>query len=534
MRQRILKITVAVLMLALLLVSMALPTGAEPPYQPYLYGVDMEWIGSANAYSVDRLLDAKAMGVEKLNSIADMRYYDGKLFILDGGISGVGASVVILDKDYNLIRHITEFVGVNGEPESFNAPEGIEVYKYKGTENAGKYDIVVCDTENHRVVRMDEFGHFVHVYDAPDISILDTDYEEAVFRPSKVAFDNTGRLFVAAKNINQGLICMDPDGTFNCFFGAPKVTADAMTKLWRKILSASGVESLLSYTPTEYSNITADEKGFVYGVIIAPSAEAYLAALESLPGEPARNSGANVVRLNAAGEDVLKRMGFATNCGDLLIIGNTEITAEQTLGAHTAFVDVALGENGIYSCLDRTFGRVFTYDEDGNLLFEFGNGGSMYEGTQVGTNRTATAIAINGQDILVADGWYNTITVYSPTDYGETVLEAASLYYQGEYEASEAVWAEVLRRNSNMAYAYIGTGKALHRKGEYTAAMACFREVDSRSYYSKSLKLYIKESFGNAFTIVFIAIILLIVGVKIYNGVKKFRAFMRDGVKKVM
>ena len=538
MKTRKIKIVLAVLMIAALVASICVTAGAEPPYQSYLYNTKHEYIGSANAYSAARVISARTIGVPEFDAITDMKIYNGRIYILDSGLqSGTGAGITILDKDYNLVRQIDTFTGVDGSPETLNMPEGIEIYHYLGSDNADKFDIAVCDTEHSRIVRMDEYGNFTHVYESPDLSLLDTDYESTIYRPAKVCFDSTNRLYVAAKNINQGLICLDPDGSLNCFFGAPEVTADPMTKLWRSILSVAGVETLVSYTPTEYSNIVADEKGFIYGSIATPDVEAFReGTLSEIPGDPLRSEGANVVRLNAAGEDILKRLGFISNCGDLAVVEVTlgEGTWSEEATKTTAFTDVALGPNGMYSCLDRTYGRVFTYDEDGNLLFEFGNGGMMYDGTQMGTIRTTTALGYNGDDIVVADGWYDILTVFSPTDYGAKVLEACSLYYNGHYEESETIWRDVLTRNSNMLYAYIGTGKALHRNGEYAEAMKCFKEVDSRTYYSKSLKLYMKESFGNLFTIFFLVIIALIVGTKIYSGVKKFRAFMRDGVKKVM
>lgn len=535
MKNRIIKTVAVMLMLLALMAGMVIPASAEPPYESYFYDVDGVWVGSANAYSVSEYITPSTMGVS-ITALTDMVSYDNKIFVLDKGSADAAAKIIVLDEQLNVLSVIDTFIGLNGQPEKLQLPEGIEIYKYLGTANAGKYDIAVCDTKNARIVRMDLTGQFTYVYERPDLSILDKETEEQVYAPKKVVFDNTNRLYVIAENINQGLICLDPDGSLNCFFGAPEVTADVVTRIWKKFLSLSGAEALLSYTPTEYSNIVADSKGFIYGTIAAPDVESFQAALLTKAGDPLRSTAANIVRLNAAGEDILKRMGYIPNCGDMML-------AEVTLGSGTTnslevtettgFVDVALGTNGVYSCLDRTFGRVFTYDEDGNLLFVFGNGGNN-ECAQIGTLRSPAALIYRGDDILVMDSAYSTITVFSPTDYGAKVIKAAHLYYDGEYEASEQVWAEVLVRNSNMYYAYIGTGKALYRNGEYAEAMRCFREVNNRDNYSKALELYMKEGFGNSFGVIVVLLLVLIVGTKVYSGVKKFRAFMRNGVKKVM
>ncbi len=535
MKNRIVKTFAVMLMLLALMAGMVIPASAEPPYESYFYDVDGVWVGSANAYSVSEYITPASLGVS-ITAFADMVSHDGKIFILDKGSSDASAKIIILNDKFDVIGVIDQFIGIDGQPERLSGPEGIEIFEYLGTENAGKYDLVVCDTRNARIVRMDITGKFVHVYGQPDLSILSKNDEEQIYAPKKVVFDNTNRLYVVAENINQGLLCLDPDGSLNSFFGAPEVTADMITRVWRKFLSLAGAASLMSYTPTEYSNVVADAKGFVYGTIAAPDVESFQQAILTLPGDPLRSTAANVVRLNAAGEDILKRMGYVPNCGDLMLDevtlgsggGNSELVSMTT-----GFVDVALGSNGVYSCLDRTRGRIFTYDEDGNLLFVFGNGGNN-ECAQVGTMRSPTAMIYQGDNIIVMDSSYATITVFSPTDYGAKVLKAAHLYYDGEYEASEAIWSEVLVRNSNMYYAYIGTGKALYRNGEYAEAMKCFREVKNRENYSKALELYMKDAFGNSFGIIVVVLIVLFVGTKTYSGVKKFRAFMRNGVKKVM
>ncbi|MBQ3096440.1 MAG: hypothetical protein IJC53_08420 [Clostridia bacterium] len=535
MKNRIVKTLAVMLMLLALMAGMVIPASAEPPYESYFYNVNGVWVGSANAYSVSEYITPGTLGVE-ITSLTDMVAYDGKIFVLDKGSADKQAKIIILDQTFKVLSVIDQFVGVDGQPENLSQPEGIEIYKYLGSENDGKYELTVCDTRNARIVRMDTTGKFVYVYEKPDLSILDKNGEEQSYVPKKVVFDNTNRLYVIAENINQGLLCLDPDGSLNSFFGAPEVTADMLTRIWKKVLSLAGSESLLSYTPTEYSNIVSDAKGFVYGTIAAPDIESFQQALTTLAGDPLRSTAANVVRLNAAGEDILKRMGYVPNCGDLILSvvtlgsgGTNTMEVTETTG----FVDVALGTNGIYSCLDRTFGRIFTYDEDGNLLFIFGNGGNN-ECAQVGAVRSPAALIYQGDNIVVMDSAYSTLTVYSPTDYGAKVIKAAQLYYDGEYEASEKIWAEVLVRNSNMYYAYIGTGKALYRNGEYAEAMKCFREVENRENYSKALELYMKESFGNSFGIIVVILLVLFVGTKVYSGVKKFRAFMRNGVKKVM
>ena len=50
----------------------------------------------------------------------------------------------------------------------------------------------------------------------------------------------------------------------------------------------------------------------------------------------------------------------------------------------------------------------------------------------------------------------------------------------------------------------------------------------------RALEGYLKQSIGNSFTYIFLAIAGIYLAFKIYKTVKRFRNFMRSGVKKVV
>src|SRR5690625_7742375 len=90
-------------------------------------------------------------------------------------------------------------------------------------------------------------------------------------------------------------------------------------------------------------------------------------------------------------------------------------TLFRSAGSST-FVDIDVNEYGVYSALDYKRGRVFTYDEDGNLLYIFGQ-----IGEQRGTFRSPVASARMNDDMHVLDKGFNWLTRVEPTQFGSLV-----------------------------------------------------------------------------------------------------------------
>ena len=154
------------------------------------------------------------------------------------------------------------------------------------------------------------------------------------------------------------------------------------------------------FIPTEFSNLDIDGKGFVYATNIDVG-----------PKEP-------IKRLNPSGEDVLKRFGYFPVAGDIYY--------RRTVGP-SKFVDIKVLGDGIYSALDSTQGRVFTYDESGNLLYVYGG-----IGNQLGVFKTPAAIERLGDRQLVLDRGKASIVMFEPTEFGKQVNLAVRHHYRGK------------------------------------------------------------------------------------------------------
>ena len=214
------------------------------------------------------------------------------------------------------------------------------------------------------------------------------------------------------------------------------------------------------FIPTEFSNLDIDGKGFVYATNIDVGSK-----------EP-------IKRLNPSGEDVLKRFGYFPVAGDIYY--------RRTVGP-SKFVDIKVLGDGIYSALDSTQGRVFTYDESGNLLYVYGG-----IGNQLGVFKTPAAIEQLGDRQLVLDRGRQASSCSSqPSSGNRLTLPYATII--GEDEEAERYWERVLQLNANYDIAYIGIGKAKLMKGENKEALRYFELGMDRKNYSVAYKRYRKS-----------------------------------------
>ena len=117
-----------------------------------------------------------------------------------------------------------------------------------------------------------------------------------------------------------------------------------------------------------------------------------------------------------------------------------------------------------------------------------------------------------GYDLFVLDQLNNSITVFTPTEYGRTIYDASEKYLNGEYDESADLWRDVLKMNANYPLAFRGIGRAILRQNQYKEAMDYFELAHDRENYGRAFKLYRKEWIDkNVWWIVLIVAALLII-----------------------
>ena len=443
----------------------------------YTYDYWGEVQESPDAYRVTNVLTYKDLGLDKaLSNPQGLFVKDNLIYICDTGNNRI-IEFERINTKYQVNRVIDSFVG-DTEVLTFASPSDIYV-----TEEG---DMFIADTDNNRVVKLDKDLNFLLDFTKPADATFD---QSLSFFPVKVVADVTGRAFVLGKNINKGLIKYENDGTFTGFIGANKVTYSVTDYIWKKLSTQAQRAQQESFVPTEYDNIYMDLDGFIYAVTTTFSGD----DLIDDKAKPIR-------KLNVMGADILVKNGTYPPIGDL------DWGEAGGYSGSSKFIDISVLDNEVYFGLDKTRGRIFGYDDQGNLLYTFGGAGNME-----GYFRSPSAIENMGTDLLVLDSKDGSITVFETTEFGEYIFKALEEYKKGNYSESSSYWTEVLRLNGNYKLAYAGIGRSLLREGEYKKAMDYFKINMDDTNYSKAFKLYRKEIIEENILYIFIGVFLILI-----------------------
>jgi tetratricopeptide (TPR) repeat protein len=473
---KVLLIAVAVFMILPSVVS------AATPYATYTYSAGGQVLTSPAAYVPDTVVDAAYMGLN--GTIDDPRDLlvgpDERVYIVDAA----SASVKVLDRYYKFLFEIKSFTNEHGVPDTFLNPSGVFVND--------KY-IYVCDTDNNRIVMFDLEGNYVKIVGKPVSNLFE---EGSIYKPVACAVDDYGRIFVVSSTTYQGIIVLNDNGDFFGFIGAQKVAISALEIIWRNIQTEEQRAQSEEYVSTEFNNITIDGDNFIY---VTTSSIAESDQQGAINSKSKASDYAPVKKLNASGSDVMKRNGFYPPSGEVRI---TNMSTASITGA-SKIIDAAVGPEGTWSIIDEKRSKVFTYDDNGNLLFTFGD-----KGTQTGNIDSIEAIAYQGSKILILDKTNDNIITFRRTEYGDLLLTALEHDNNRQYDATIEDWTEILKRNNNFDAAYIQIGKALYRQGEYEEAMEYYKSAYETENYSEAYKEVRKEWANKFFWMIPIVIVV--------------------------
>lgn len=413
---------------------------------------------SPDAYTAERLITGSEFGIGDFKNPQGLFVRDNRIYVCDTGNS----RIVILERigeQVSLVKEFNEFTG-DASPLAFSSPQDIYV-----VENG---DMYICDTNNQRVVHINKDLQFVKQMVRPVDETVDSASD---FLPIKVVTDASGRVIVLVKNYNKGFVTYKYNGEFGGYIGANEVKFNVTDYLWKMVATKKQREQLQQFVPTEYNNLALDNEDFIY--CTTSVFEEY-----ELKGDKAKP----IRKLNSMGTDILIKNGEYPPIGDLWW-GN----AAGVSGA-SKLIDITALDNGTYYAIDRTRGRIFGYDFQGNLLYAFGG-----LGNKQGYFQYPTAIDHMENDLLVLDSKSAGITILKMTQYGQLIYNALEEYEKGNYDTSADYWRKVLMQNGNYDLAYIGIGRALLRQEKYKEAMEYFKIKLDDENYSKAFQLYRKE-----------------------------------------
>lgn len=479
--RRKLKFVLSFIILAGTVFSNLLITDAKQmsTYSTYTYNTEGDAVDSPEAYEFSKEYAGTDFGVGDLKSPSDI-FIDASenIYITDSGNN----RIVVLNPDFSLKRVLDTFEytasdSTESTVETFSAPSSVFV--------DGNNNIYVADTDNNRIVEFDENYKCIRTILKPNTDILDDDY---VFSPISIVVDSSDRIYILVKNDNDGVMELSSDGSFTGYYGAQKVNSTIFDWFKTLFMTKAQKSRIVKTIPRSYNSMAIDDKDFIWMTSNSLTVYQRMNYMKSKS-----SADASIKRLNPSGNDVLAREGEYAPGGDLLAV--------------SSIVDVTVKNDGIYSVLDDSYNRVFTYDSRGNLLYAFGG-----KGAQDGCLTQAASIAYFGDDLLVLDASDNTITRYTMTDYAKDIQSALLADDSKDFEASLKYWKRVLEKNGNLQIAYKAIGNSYLRLGNYEESMKYYKNADQKDGYSKAYSYiradYVKEKFVFVICVI-IAVILI-------------------------
>ena len=483
------KIIRILLVAGALLMVLTTAASAAAPYSTYIYSADGFVMESPDAYVPDVVVDSEYIGKDandnyvKISGLKDVAIgTDNKVYLSDG----VENKIYVLDSYYKYLFTITDFVNEQGVRDGFKGVSGLFVND--------KY-IYACDTDNNRIVMFDLKGNFVKTVKQPESALFNTD---TIYKPVAVAVDSYGRLFIVSSTTYEGVIVMSDTGSFYGYIGAQKVKLSAWEIFWRNVRPSSASD--VQYVSSEYNNITIDDENFIYVTSSSLDEDAQASATGS--------DYAPVKKLNASGSDVMNRKGFFAPNGEV----KYSTDENDTVYGPSTLVDVAVGPQGTWSIIDQKRSKVFTYDQQGNLLFAFGDAGN-----QKGSIAAIKSVCYQGDNMILLDSDSGSFTVYRRTEYGNILIKALENQNTGNYDAEVDDWTEILKRNNNFDVAYNGIAAAKYRDKDYEA-MQYYKDASNAEGYSKAFKEVRKDWMSKYFWVVPVVIIAAIVAIAKFAG----------------
>lgn len=450
------------------------------PYSSYTY-----WYGRSSEektavyskpiYEVLDVLNFSEVGLsENYVKITDVcTSKNGDIYILDSD----APKVVVLDSTYKL-RFVIDSINRGEDVFNFKKARGIFV----DNDNF----IYIADTENARVLKLDDKGNFVSEITLPDSRLIPESFS---YKPLKLAVDSKGYMYVLSDGSYNGAILYSPEGEFLGFYGANSVkqsVTETIASLWKKLtLSNERRASLEKTLPYQFTDLCIDKRDFIY----TTTGNVAKSSMEKQSGQ--------IRKLSPGGSNVIKSDGV--NFGD----EGYGSYAQDILG-------ITVDDNGFVYALDSAYGHVFVYSPDFSLVGVFGCG--TREGVQDGSFSNACAIDVNGRNILVVDSKLNTITIFSETSYGKKLKEAQLLTISGDYDLAKQLWEDLLKEDKNNQLSYIGLAKALNEEGDYEKAMEYAKIGCDRDTYALAFE-HVRNNFleKNLAIIILAGLVLLFV-----------------------
>jgi len=348
------------------------------------------------------------------------------------------------------------------EDKPLSNPQGIYV------DDTGA--MYIGDTGNSRIVHLASDGTFVEEFLKPESELLDDDF---IYNPSKIYISKTGYIYTIKY---QSLMAIDSYNRFRGYVGAAEVGFSLKNLLIRMFASEAQKESILKAQPPPFNNFLIDDNGMIYATT-------------------QDNKKGQIKKINSIGKNIYPE-GFY---GEIYIGPNGQII-------YPFFIDIAVDKNGIISVVEKNSGKIYQYDQEGNLLAVFGG-----IGDKKGFFKSPSSIAVDSDGLIyVLDRTLNNIQVFEPTAYIKYIHEAIRMYHEGNYEKAKEIWKKVLEINGNYTLGHKGIAKSLIKEKKWKEAMEEYLIADDKTGYSEAFSKYRHQLFRENFGLVVLGAAILV------------------------
>lgn len=411
--------------------------------------------------------------VRTVNNIGD--YEDGKKYFKNPQDVFIDKNdyIYIVDSDnHRVIKMNSSFETMNifyGPDKDFKNPSGIFV------DDDG--DMYVADTNNNRIVHMDPDGKFIEEFTNPESS-LETG---STFTPTKLIVSETGYIYVVR---GENIMAIDGYGTFRGYYGQTNIGYNLAEALMRIFASEEQKAFITKRLASSYINLTLGDDGMIY----ATSMERQEGEIKQL-----NSIGTNIYRkYKTVGNSISNPITDFINNKVLksVVAGQSfkfgEYFDDNGMYIEPIFADICVDSEGIVTVIEQLNGKVYQYDQAGNMLVAFGG-----LGAREGTFQRPAAIDVDSQgNLYILDKINCNLQVFEPTEFIQLIHQATASYNAGNYTESYELWRKVLSIDENYDLAHVGIARTYYKQQEYKLAMAEAKLVGDRDVYTMAFDEY--------------------------------------------
>lgn len=452
---------------------------------------------SREMYVPIKNITASSLNLEKqLIGITDVFCdKDGSILLLCGDESRLvrissdyskGEEIIIKDSDGNLVN----YKGARG------------VYCDK-TGN-----IYICDTINARIIIANKDGKISRILGVPESDLIP---ENFVYQPSALAIDEQGFTYILSLGCYYGALLYSPENEFLGFYGANTSNAtalDTLAFLWDKLTSTEAKKAAsVRKLPYSFVDFDFDSEGYMVTCTGITNTTHFESLFDNGTGQ--------IKKISHNGANILYKRSLT---GDS--VSSESVNFLQTRLSFTSMQDivsVVTSDDDYIFALDKSYGLIYIYDSECNLMASFGGG--FGKGEKLGEFKAPVSMDIYNDVLFVADSENYSVTVFEPTYYGQTLRTAQNLYIKGDYTQAEKLWQEILKMNRNCQLAYRGLAMAQYSNGDYKEALESAKLSMDKSVYEMAWQEIVTDFIANNFLWMLI-ILFIIIGSVIYCIIK--------------